>query len=56
MRLPGTHRTRRKNEISGGLPGRANATIRSPAAPVASLRSGLRHGPAPLQGVGFPGL
>lgn len=33
-----------KNPIAGGLPGRANATIRSPAAPIVSPRSGSRHG------------
>jgi len=36
----------RRNAAAGGLPGRANATIRSPAASIASLRSGLQSGAA----------
>jgi hypothetical protein len=44
---PGTGRTCRQNPIFDGLPGRANATIRSPAAPIDLDRRGF--GTAPSQ-------
>ena len=52
----GTHLGCRKKAIARGLPGRANATIRSPAASVTSLRSGAGTAPKLLQSIDLPAL
>jgi hypothetical protein len=40
----------------GGLPGRANVTIRSPAASITSPRSGFGTAPSQAQSVDLPGV